>query len=122
MMPEVSSDGFAVPERIGFELRAGEKGCWVGGMKTKTFLLGLILGGFLASEAPAEKGADAVRGTLVFEKSATELNSMAHWDEYGWKYEAIRWGRYRVEVSYYGLKRAMGVQARLRTPLERLPL
>ena len=74
-------------------------------------LFGVVLGAMLAGPANAEEG----RGTLVFEKEGTERNSMAHWDEFAWNFEAIRWGRYHVEVSYFGLRQALGVQARLRS-------
>jgi hypothetical protein len=61
--------------------------------------------------------APTVRGTLTF--GGTGLNSMTHWDEYSWEFEAIRWGRYHVDLHYHGLRRAMGVQARLRSGEER---
>ncbi len=85
--------------------------------RTAYFLLltGLLLAGTATALSGADKaqaGAELPRGTLVFEK--TGMNSMTHWDEYSWEFEAIRWGRYRVEVDYHGLRRAMGVQARLR--------
>ncbi len=80
-------------------------------MKAMILFFGLVLGATPARAADAEK----VRGTLVFDEGGTGRNSMAHWDEYGWNFEAIRWGRYYVEVSYFGLKQALGVQARLRS-------
>ena len=79
-------------------------------MKVMKLLFGVLLGVMLTGVAEAGE----VRGTLAFDEGGTERNSMAHWDEFGWDFEAIRWGRYHVEVSYFGLKNAMGVQARLR--------
>lgn len=60
---------------------------------------------------------EAVRGELVF--PATQMNSMTHWDEFAWEFEAQRWGKYWVDVKYYGLRRALGVQARIRSEEER---
>jgi hypothetical protein len=51
-----------------------------------------------AAAGEKAKGKAGARGELVFSMGDTERNSMAHWDEYAWKFEALRPGNYRVAV------------------------
>ena len=89
------------------------KGAFVGGMSTKTLSLAIGLYFGIGAACGVLAGEDA-RGTLAFDGSGTERNSMAHWDEYGWEFDVMRPGRYYVEISYHGLRKPMGVQARFR--------
>ncbi|MEM7144725.1 MAG: hypothetical protein AAF591_06295 [Verrucomicrobiota bacterium] len=58
---------------------------------------------------------DLVRGELIFPMGNGVRKEKVHWDEYAWPFKAERWGMYWVDVRYYGLRKAMGAQARFRS-------
>jgi hypothetical protein len=63
---------------------------------------------------------ELVRGELMFPMGEGVRQEKVHWDEYAWPMEAVRWGAYWVEIRYYGLRKAMGVQARFRSDTKRI--
>ncbi|MEM8954156.1 MAG: hypothetical protein AAGD22_08405 [Verrucomicrobiota bacterium] len=78
-----------------------------------------------ADELPSEEliaslGENLVRGELIFPMASGVRKEMVHWDEYSWPFKAERWGMYWVDVRYYGLRKAMGAQARFRSNKQEL--
>lgn len=57
--------------------------------------------GAFGSDQPVERADMPSRGVIVFGRQAAEHDPREHWEQWNWKsFQAKRWGRYQVRLTY----------------------
>ncbi len=70
--------------------------------------------GDFGSDEPIERANLPSRGVIVLGNKDYERNTMAHWEQFDWrKFQAKRWGRYQVRLTYSLTQANLGIQFRM---------